>query len=109
MLVDWSSGITACYFFWEKEIVAGALIAFLPSLIVSLIVVRFANLEKLKNSSFGRYYQRNYSKTVDLIRFVGFITMATGSWYHAVPFIATGFLVIISTWMYGLLPTKRKK
>ena len=106
LVTDWSTGIGACYLFWIHEIWYGVTLSFLPSLIVSLLVFRFADLGKIKNSKFGAYFQRTYNKTVDLIRFVGFIILAAGSWWHIVTAMALGFFIIVGTWTYGLLIKK---
>lgn len=102
LATDWITGFAACYFFWQQDAVRALIIAFIPSLIVSLIVIRFADLERLKNSSFGRYFKRTYNKTVDLVRFGGFIIMAVSSWFQDLRFAGVGLFVIIGTWTYGL-------
>lgn len=106
LFTDWSSGITACYFFWLRDIWLGVTIAFLPSLIISLLVVRFGDLEKLKSSPFGQYYKRTYNKTSDLIRFAGFVILASASWWQLVPGMIAGLLIILVTWTYGLFIKK---
>lgn len=102
LLSDWATGLYACYLLWQQEIIAAVVLAFIPSLIVSLIIVRFVDLEKVKNSPFGRYYKRTYNKTVDIIRFGGFVVMAGGSWSHSFPAVGIGLAIIIGTWTYGL-------
>ncbi len=106
LLTDWSSGIFACYLFWNQKLIEGLVAAFVPSLIVSLIILRFTDLEKLKNSPFGRYYKRTYNRTVDLIRFGGFVVMAAGSWNQSLQIAGAGFIIIIGSWTYGLFQTK---
>ena len=103
LLTDWSTGLYACYLFWQQELVPGIILAFIPSLVISLIIVRFADLEKLKNSSFGKYFKRTYNRTVDLVRFGGFGLMAVASWQQSFPALCAGLAVIIGTWSYGLL------
>ena len=106
LITDWSAGIGACYLFWIQELWFGVALGFLPSLVISLLVFRFADLEKIKNSKFGAYFQRTYNKTADLIRFAGFVILAGASWWHIVPAMVLGFLIIIGTWTYGLLIKK---
>lgn len=106
LITDWTAGLTACYFFWLREIWLGVAISILPSLIVSLLVVRFADLEKIKSSPFGEYFHRTYTKTVDIIRFSGFVILAGASWWHFAPGMIAGLLIIIGTWTYGLLIKK---
>ena len=106
LIADWSTGLYACYLLWHQELIPAMIVAFIPSLIISLIIVRFVDLEKTKNSAFGRYYKRTYTKTVDLIRFGGFVIMAGGSWGQSLPTLGIGLAVIIGTWTYGLFLKK---
>ncbi len=108
LLTDWSSGLYACYLFWHQLLVEGILAAFVPSLIVSLIILRFTDLEKLKNSTFGRYYKRTYTKAIDFTRFGGFAVMAAGSWNQSIQIAGIGLIIIIGTWTYGMFQTKTK-
>jgi len=107
LLVDWSTGLYACYLLWQQELVPAIVVAFIPSLIISLIVVRFVNLERIKNSSFGRYYKRTYNKTIDLTRFGAFVIMAIGSWSQSLIIAGIGLAIILGTWTYGLLINKK--
>lgn len=106
LITDWSTGIGACYLFWQREIWYGVALSFLPSLLVSLLVIRFADLEKIMNSPFGAYFKRTYSKKVDLIRFAGFVVLAAASWWQLIPGMAAGLAIIVGTWTYGLFGTK---
>jgi len=102
LTTDWTTGIAACYLFWIHELWLGVILSFAPSLVISLLVIRFADLEKIKSSTFGAYFKRTYNRTVDLIRFAGFVILAGGSWFHFTQAIAAGFLIIVGTWIYGL-------
>lgn len=102
LAVDWITGFASCYLFWKQDAVGAVIVAFGPSLLVSLVIVRFADLEPLKNSAFGRYFKRTYNRTADLIRFGGFIIMAVSSWFQDLRFAGVGLIVIIATWTYGL-------
>jgi hypothetical protein len=107
LAVDWLSGFAACYLFWIHEIAGALIVAFIPSLFVSMIVMRFVDLENVKNSSFGRYYKRTYKQSLDLVRLAGFVIMAAGSWYQSLPAAGVGLAVIVFTWTYGLFTPKK--
>lgn len=107
LITDWGSGLYACYCFWDQQMLLGIAMMFVPSLVVSLFVTRFGDLEKLKNSSFGKYYQRIYSKSIDLIRFIGFIIMAAGSWIHQWELLFGGLAIILYTWVFGIFSSKK--
>lgn len=106
LLTDWATGIAALYLFWQNDIWLGVALSFAPSLIVSLLVIRFADLEKTRNSRFGEYFKRTYNKKVDLIRFAGFLVAAGASWWHSIPGIAVGIVIITATWIYGIFPKR---
>ncbi|MFZ4620718.1 MAG: hypothetical protein ACOYNS_09175 [Bacteroidota bacterium] len=106
LFTDWVTGLYACYLLWYQELIPAMITAFIPSLIVSLVIVRFVNLEKVKNSPFGRYFKRTYNRTIDLTRFGGFVIMACASWMQFLPAVAVGLAVIIGTWTYGLFAKK---
>lgn len=106
LLTDWTSGIAAFVLFWNHELWVGVVLSFIPSLIVSLFVIRFADLEKIRQSAFGEYYKRTYNKKVDLIRFLGFVVASGASWWQYIPGIVIGLLIIIATWTYGLILKK---
>lgn len=106
LATDWLSGFASCYLFWQQEIAGGLIVAFIPSLFASLIVMRFVDLEKTKNSAFGRYYKRTYKKSHDTIRLAGFAIMAIGSFNRSLPAAAVGLVIIIASWMIGFFPKK---
>jgi hypothetical protein len=107
LFTDWSAGLIALYPFWRHNFVVALLIAFLPSIVVSLILIRFVNLEKQKKSSFGRYVRQYMTRSIETVRFVGFIIMAIGAWYHVVWVIVAGLMIIILTWLRGVLLPSR--
>ncbi|NUN69040.1 MAG: hypothetical protein HUU02_04965 [Bacteroidetes bacterium] len=106
LATDWISGFVACYLFWQQEVAGGIIIAFIPSLFVSLVLMRFVELEKVKNSAFGRYYKRTHKQILDTLRLAGFAVMAIGSYNQSLPAAAAGLLLIIGTWTIGIFQKK---
>ncbi len=106
LATDWLSGFAACYLLWQKEVAGGIIVAFIPSLFVSLVVMRFVDLEKVKNSAFGRYYKRTYKQLLDTLRLAGFAVMAIGSYNQSLPAAGAGLLLIIGTWTIGIFQKK---
>lgn len=95
---DWLMGVLALAFFWRHQLAYALLIAFVPSILASIILMREANLERLKASPFGRFIEKNMTVGTQTIRFIGFAIMALAAWYHAPWLIAGGFLVILAGW-----------
>ena len=107
IFTDFASGFLAVYLLWEDLPVWALIIAFVPSLVISLIIISQANLDRYKNSAFGRYTQKYLAaKSTDTIRFIGFIAMMFGGWYHSMGLIVAGFLVVIGVWLRGFILPK---
>ena len=103
LFTDWSTGLIALYPFWHHNLIAALLIAFAPPIVVSLMIVRFADLEKYKQSTFGRYVRQYMTRAVEALRFLGYGIMAIGAWIHAVWAIPVGLLIIVLAWMRGVI------
>ena len=86
VLTDVSTAATACFLFWEHRTVAALLVGFLPSIVVSVLLVRWADLEPYRRSALGRYVGRFMTRQVELARFAGLIPLWGGagakSWAH---------------------------
>lgn len=101
---DFLSGFGAVYLLWERQLLAAVCLAFIPSAVLSLILVTKVDLEKYKNSAFGVYIRRHmYSKGVDWLRFGGFTLMMVGGWDHWWSLIGVGFLIVLACWSKGLI------
>ena len=103
LFTDWSTGLLALYPFWHHNLLLGLLIAFVPSIISSLVIVRFVDLEKYKQSRFGKYLRQYMTRAVEAIRFIGYGIMAVGAWVHIVWAIPIGLLIIILAWLRGVI------
>jgi len=103
LFTDWSSGIIALYPFWQHYLVLALIIALVPAPIVSFLLVRFANLEKYKESSFGKYIRKYMTRQAEAIRFAGYALMAVGAWYHVIWLIPLGLIIILFGWFRGLI------
>ncbi len=107
LFTDWSTGIIALYPFWQNNLLAALIIAAVPSILVSFMLIRFANLEEYKQSTFGKYVHQYMTRPVEMMRFAGYALMAVGAWVHAVWFIPAGLLVILLAWLRGvIIPNK---
>ena len=103
LFTDWSTGILALYPFWQNDLLVALLIAFLPSILISLLLVAFADLEKYRQSSFGKYIHQYMTRPVELLRLAGYAVMAAGAWIHLAWLIPAGLLVILLAWLNGLI------
>ena len=103
MTTDVISAFVAVYLFWLHLIIEGLIVAFVPSLLISLFMIKLMDFERQKQSKFGKYVKKNMGRGTDTVRSSGFLVMLAGGWFHFAWIIALGFLVIILTWINGLI------
>ena len=103
LFTDWTAGLIALYVLWQHQIVLGPVVAFVPPIPASFLIIRTANLERIKQSSFGCYVRRYMSNSVRLIRLTGNVIMMIGAWYHLLYLVPIGLIVIVLAWSGGLV------
>lgn len=103
LLTDWSTAFIAAWLFWEGHLVLGLAVGLVPAPIASALVIRFADLERLKDSAFGHYIARYMTTAAQTVRLLGAAIFWIAAWYHSWVGMATGLLVIVVAWSYGLL------
>lgn len=106
LAVDIGTGIISIYFFWLQNLVLGLIIGFLPSIIITAVIIKWVNLEKYKQSSFGKYIDKYMTSTIRLIRLMGLVVILVGAWFHIWWLILVGLVTILLAWLRGkILPT----
>jgi len=103
LLTDWSTGLLALYLFWRHNLAPALVIAVVPSAIVSFVLIRLANLERYKESMFGRYVRQYMTRQIEVIRLAGYAVMAVGAWAHIIWLIPLGLFIILLGWIRGLI------
>jgi hypothetical protein len=103
LTTDVITAFAAVYLLWLHMIIEGLAVAFVPSLVISLFMLKLMDFEKQKQSRLGKYVKKYMSRGVDTVRSIGFVVMLVGGWFHLLWLIALGFLVIILTWLNGLI------
>jgi hypothetical protein len=106
---DILAAAVALYLFWLHQPLPALALRFLPPLIVSMLLIRYADLAPLKGTAFGRYVGTSMTRTIEGIRLFGDLVMILGAWTHDVRLLALGFLVILGAWCNGLLPSKTRR
>jgi hypothetical protein len=83
------------YLFWQRKLFLGLTTHFIPPIVASLLLIRYADLEGLKNSTAGAYIQRYMTRNIEGIRFAGDIVMMLGAWFQKPSLTALGLSAII--------------
>lgn len=104
---DVVTSLISLYFFWYHQIIIGFVIGVLPSLLVSFVIIRFASLERYKQSALGRYVGRYMSSKMQGLRFLGQLIAWIGAWLQWAYLVLAGLFVILLGWSRGkILPNK---
>jgi hypothetical protein len=88
--------------FWRRKLIAGFVVGLLPSIIASVLIMRWANLEKYKQSAFGRYIYTYMTPSAVITRILGTVVTHLGAWYRKPALIPLGLLMVVLGWVRGL-------
>ena len=108
LAADMSASIISTYLMWHRRFGAAMLSAWVPAILGSALVLRFADLERLKQSDFGHSIHRLMTRRIEAWRFARQIVMWIGAWYHQFWLIAAGAATVIAAWMSGRWCTSRR-
>jgi hypothetical protein len=78
------------YLFWRHELAYGLIAHFLPPLIASVCLIRYANLETYQTSKVGASLRHRMTRAVEAIRLGGDVLMVVAAWFHKPWWIAAG-------------------
>jgi hypothetical protein len=96
------------YFLWRHQVASALLIGFIPPLVVSAVLMKWApDLERIKNSALGHYLKVYMTPAVELARLLTLAPMAYGAWEHEPGYIVLGMLAVVVAWCNGLIWTRR--
>ena len=91
------------YLIWIHQLIFGILAGFVPALVASALVVRYANLTNRAASRLGKYVSKYMTRTMEAVRFIGLFVSWFGSWYHSWLLIGAGILMVMLAWLRGKL------
>ena len=100
---DLLTALAAVYLMWLHLWIEGLLLAFVPSLVISLFMLKLMDFEKQKHSPFGKYIKKYIGRAADTVRSLGFLVMLAGGWFRISWLIAIGFLIVLGAWFNGFL------
>jgi hypothetical protein len=102
LAADVSGSLASIYLMWRRRFLAAMLAAFVPATIASVLVIRYADLEKRKHSPFGRYIGRYMNRRVEAWRFFGQVVVWVGAWHRVGKLVPIGWAIVVAAWASGL-------
>jgi hypothetical protein len=103
LFTDISAEVISLYLFWNRKLLAGLLVIFLPPIIVSLLIMRWVDLEPYKRSAFGKYLRTYMAPSVVALRVLGTVITHLGAWYRRPLLMPVGLGMVVIGWGRGLL------
>ena len=107
LAADITGSLLSTSLLWKRKFGPAMLAAFGPAILASAGVLRFADLERLKRSPFGRYIRPFMTRRVEAWRFSGQVVMWVGAWYHQFWLIPAGIATVVTAWLSGRWRTSR--
>jgi hypothetical protein len=78
---DIAAAIVSLYFYWQRDLLVGILMHFIPPPVASLLVMRFADSVQ-KNSRLGAYLSRYMTRTAEGLRLTADLITIFAAWYR---------------------------
>ena len=103
LAADISASLISNALLWQHRPIAGIVTRFALPVAGSAIVLSSADVERLRDTTAGRYVLANMSPGAMAVRLAGDVVMAVGSWYRRPPLIALGVLIVAAGWSEGLV------
>ena len=103
LAMDISTAVGSLVLLAEHRISVALGVMFIPSILVSAVLVSRGNFSKTHESRVGAYLRRYMTKTMQGVRFLGIGVAAVGAWLHVWWLLPVGAAVILWGWFGGWL------
>jgi len=103
LATDWLTAAVAAVFLWKHRLAWALIVGLAPAVVVSALLIRFADLTAYRGSRLGRYVAGFMTRKVELCRFAGLAIAWGGAWLRLVPLLAAGVALILACWASGLV------
>jgi len=108
LLTDGVTAAAATALLWRHWLTSALVVGFLPSILVTLALLRWADLEPYQHSAFGRYVGRFMTRRVEGARFAGLAVLWGGAWLRRPMLIALSVAWIAACWLWGIRAPARQ-
>lgn len=106
LATDISVEFVSLYLFWKRKLLAGLVVALVPPIVVSTLIMKLVDLEGYKQSAFGRYIHTYMTPSAVVVRMLGTVVTHMGAWYRKPGLIPLGLMMVLLGWLRGLLLPK---
>ena len=92
---------------WRRRTGPGIAVRYVLPVIGSAVVLRWADVDRLRDRARGRYVLTNMPASAQIVRLAGDTVIAYGSWRRRPAVILVGLVVVVGGWSLGLLRRAR--
>jgi len=103
LFTDIAAAVASLYLLWRHQLAFALVVMLAPPLLVSFLLMRYADLEPFRQSAFGKYIARSMSHAMEGVRLVGMIVTALGAWHQSLWIIVAGSAIVLFGWLRGKL------
>jgi hypothetical protein len=86
---------------WRHQLAFALVVMLAPPVLVSCLLMRYADLEPYGQSAFGKYIARSMSHAMETVRLAGMLVAALGAWHQSLWIIVTGTAIVLFAWVRG--------
>ncbi|MEK6226698.1 MAG: hypothetical protein AABM40_10460 [Chloroflexota bacterium] len=103
LFADIATALLAIDLFWRHDLAPGLIIALLPPVLVSAVLIREADLVRYRSSPMGAYLRRFMPPWVQALRLfaIGFAFYA--AWFHAPAGVIGSLALVAACWASGIV------
>ena len=102
LFADTATALVAIDLFWRHALVPGLIIALLPPLLVSAVLMREADFERCRASPMGSHLRHFMRPLVQALRLFGVLVAFDSAWYHFPAGVISGLALVAICWANGI-------
>ena len=106
LVTDWVSAMAAAALLWQHALAYGAVVAALPSMLVSMVLFWRADANTFVQTALGRYMLANNTPAMEGVRFCGMLVLWAGAWLNWWWLLWAGLVVVAGGWLAGMWPRR---
>ena len=103
LLTDSTVGFLALPLLWRHRLREALVVMFVPAIVVSVLIIRYVDLEPYKHSPFGGYVEQYMTREMEAVRSAGYLIVGLGAWHRRPWLVPLGVLVVLFGWFRGVL------
>ena len=101
LFTDIGAAFGSLYLLWRHQLAFALVVMLAPPVLVSWLLMGYANLEPYRQSAFGKYIARSMSHAMEAVRLAGMAVTALGAWHQSPWIIVIGCAIVLFGWLRG--------